>query len=93
MIVRYKNCCEKTLQICDYKTKIVCPDELCNGTYYIENGTSLELAQVNGTPYGWFIGGIPILKKESDHAIFTEDYEKLFEILETSSFWQGTIYE
>lgn len=92
--MRYKSSCEKVLNIIGAgEYKVVCPKDLDEGTYCIEYGTSLEVAQVNGSPYGWFVGGIPILNKETDHGIFINNSKELFDTLETSSFWQGEIHE
>jgi len=89
--MRYKNCRNKVLNVDGNDYEIVCPEEVTEGTYPIECGTSLEVAQINGNAYGWFIGGLPLLKRETDHGIFTEDYQRLFDVLETSSFWQGEV--
>ena len=91
--MRYRNNVERVLVVDDSEFNIQCTNELEVGSYCIENGTSLELAQINGSPYGWFINGFPILKKENDHAVFIAEYDRLFELLETSSFWQGQIRE
>jgi len=70
-----------------------CPTTMEEGEYCIEYGTSLEISQVNREPYGWFVGGVPVLKKETDHGVYIKAYNELSEILETSSFWTGEINE
>lgn len=90
--MRYHNCCKKYLKIENVGYfEIICPNSLENGTYEIEYGTSGEVALVNGSPYGWFVGDTPILKRETEHGIYTRHFDELYELFETSSFWEVEI--
>lgn len=92
--MRYKHCVDKILNIEGLgEYEIICPEELENGEYYMEYSATLEFAQINGSPYGWFIGEYPVLRKETDHGIYVEEFDELTSALETSSFWVVEIYD
>ena len=84
-----KDCEHRQMEIGTKVFNIYGPIDI--GEYPVECGACLEFCEVNKDPYGWYVAGLPILRRKTDHGVYVEDYNELSALLETSSFWMARI--